>query len=75
MSDDSIILIDEWVLPRTGVTALAAGMDLTMMGAFASLERTEAQWMALLDSVGLKIVRFYAYNPPTYETVMDVRKK
>ena len=73
MGKDSILLLDEWVLPQTGVSSYAAAMDLTMMAAFASMERTEAQWQTLLDSVGLRLVKSYTYNPLRYETVMDVR--
>ncbi|KAL2043501.1 hypothetical protein N7G274_003808 [Stereocaulon virgatum] len=73
MGKESIILLDEWVLPKTGVSSYAASMDLTMMAAFASKERTEAQWRILLDSVGLRLVKSYTYNPLNYETVMDVR--
>jgi hypothetical protein len=73
MGPDSIMLLDEMVLPEQGVNSYAACMDLTMMSAFASMERTEAQWQALLDSVGLKLVKRYTYNPVSYESVMDVR--
>ena len=73
MGKDSIILLDEWVLPQKGVSPYAASMDLTMMAAFASMERTEAQWRTLIDSVGLTLVKSYTYNPLSYETVMDVR--
>lgn len=73
MAPDSVMLLDEMVLPEQGVNAYAACMDLTMMAAFASMERTEAQWRALLESVGLKLVKTYTYNPVSYEGVMDVR--
>ena len=48
-------------------------MDLAMMAAFASMERTEAQQRTLWDSVGLRLVKSYTFNPLSYETVMDVR--
>jgi hypothetical protein len=73
MSPDSVILLDELVLPETGVSAYAAGMDLTMMAAFAAMERSESQWRKLLEKVGLKLVKTYPYNPLSYEAVMDVR--
>jgi hypothetical protein len=73
MKPESVLLLDEWVLPETGVSNYAASMDLTFMAAFASLERTEAQWSTLLDSVGLRLVTSYPYNPEAYEAVMDVR--
>lgn len=73
MAPESVLLLDEWVLPETGVSHYAASMDLTFMAAFASLERTEAQWRVLLESVGLRLVKTYGYNPEAYEAVMDVR--
>ncbi|KAK3392886.1 S-adenosyl-L-methionine-dependent methyltransferase [Podospora didyma] len=41
---DSVLLADEMVLPEMGVNYDVASIDLTMLGACASLERTEAQW-------------------------------
>lgn len=73
MTRDSILLIDEMILPETGVYADTAILDLTMMGAFASAERTEAQWRALVEKAGLRLVQTYVYNQGDYESVMDVR--
>lgn len=73
MGPDSVILLDEFVLPEEGVSEYASCMDLTMMAAFASMERSEAQWSKILDDVGLKLVKTYRYNPVSYESVMDVR--
>lgn len=73
MAPDSIMLLDEMVLPETGVNSYAAAMDITMMSAMAGMERSEAQWKALLESVGLRLVKTYKYNPTSYEAVMDVR--
>lgn len=73
MTSDSVLLIDEMVLPEVGVTALAASIDFTMLSSLASTERTEAEWRQTLADVGLEIVHVYTYNQRTYETVMDVR--
>ncbi|KAK0630990.1 O-methyl transferase B [Bombardia bombarda] len=73
MVEDSVLLVDETVLPDTGVSFIAASIDLTMLGAFASMERTEAEWRALGESAGLELVRKYEYNPLEHETVMDFR--
>jgi hypothetical protein len=73
MAPESVLLLDEWVLPETGVSNYAASMDLTFMAAFASLERTEAQWRVLLGEVGLRLCKTYVYNPEACEGVMDVR--
>ncbi|KAK8139994.1 hypothetical protein PG984_000060 [Apiospora sp. TS-2023a] len=73
MSPDSVLLVDETVLPDTDVGFVAASIDLTMLGAFASMERTEAEWRALTESAGLELVRSYAYNALENETVMEMR--
>lgn len=73
MAPDSVLLLDEMVLPETGVNSYAAAMDLTMMSAFASMERSEAQWRKIVEDVGLKLVKTYPYNPVSYESVMDIR--
>ena len=70
MAKDSLILIDEMVLPNTGVHWQATQIDLTMMSALASMERTHEQWNALLDSVRLKITKTYVYTPSLHESVM-----
>ncbi|KAK3329995.1 S-adenosyl-L-methionine-dependent methyltransferase [Apodospora peruviana] len=73
MAADSVLLVDETVLPSTGVGFIAASIDLTMLGAFASMERTESDWRELVESVGLELVRSYTYNASDNETVMDIR--
>ncbi|RYP14776.1 hypothetical protein DL765_006132 [Monosporascus sp. GIB2] len=73
MAPDSVLLIDEMVLPENGVNEYAAAIDLCMMAAFASMERTEAQWRKILKDVGLELKITYSYNPVSYESVMDVR--
>ena len=75
MNKDSIFLLDEFVHPETGANAGATALDLTMLSTFAAMERTEAQWRALLESVGLELVQLYVYNPHSYETVMDIRMR
>lgn len=73
MAEDSILLVDETILPLSGVGFIAAAIDLTMLGAFASMERTEAEWRQLVESVGLKLVKAYPYNEADNEFVMDIR--
>ncbi|KAI0411469.1 S-adenosyl-L-methionine-dependent methyltransferase [Xylaria grammica] len=73
MATDSVILLDEMVLPEVGVSPYAAAMDLVTMSAFAGMERTESQWRGIIESVGLKLVKTYVYNAASYESVMDVR--
>ena len=72
MTHESILIIDEMVFPEAGVHYGAACIDMTMLGAFASMERTETQWRRTFEDVGLKLVRTYTYSPLTYESAMEV---
>ncbi|KAJ9614054.1 hypothetical protein H2200_002190 [Cladophialophora chaetospira] len=55
----SKLLINDWVLPDQGAPLYPCMLDINMMAAFSSMERTEAQWTSLLDSVGFRIVKFW----------------
>ena len=74
MGPDSLILVDDIVTPNKGVNWQVSQIDLTMMVAGASMERTEQQWQELYDSVGLKIVDRAVYTPGMYETVTALKK-
>ena len=62
MTKDSILLINENVLPDQGASLYQAQLDLSMMVCFSSLDRTEKQFKELLESEGLKLVQ--TYKPP-----------
>jgi hypothetical protein len=74
MNADSRLLINEFVLPNTGVTQLPASLDIMMMTMVSGLERTESQWRALLASVGLEVVRIWTVIPEA-EAVIETRLK
>jgi hypothetical protein len=59
MSPSSLLLVNEQVIPDSGMPFIPAHWDLTMMFGLAALERTRKQWVDLLGSVGLKIIAFY----------------
>lgn len=54
MADDSVVLVHDAILPETGVPHLDALMDIHMM-TLSACERTEKQWTALAESVGLEV--------------------
>ncbi|KAL4917423.1 S-adenosyl-L-methionine-dependent methyltransferase [Aspergillus aurantiobrunneus] len=62
LGSESRILIDEVVIPATGVPWQAAFMDLLMMDSLGGIERTRAEWEQLLDQAGLKIIESYQYD-------------
>ncbi|GAP82371.2 putative O-methyl transferase B [Rosellinia necatrix] len=73
MNSESVLLVDEMILPEEKVNHMAASIDMTVLSAFASMERTESQWKTLFEDVGLRLAQTYKYSPLTYESVMDVR--
>jgi hypothetical protein len=73
MTSDSILLVDEMILPETGVNANAASVDMTVLTALASVERTEAEWRETMKDAGLELAQTYTYSSQNYESVMAVR--
>lgn len=72
MAPDSVMLIDELIPPEMGGHVDVLSMDLTMMTAFAGMERTAEQWRHILAEAGLKLVNTYVYNAVSHETVLEV---
>ncbi|KAI9708795.1 MAG: hypothetical protein M1820_003750 [Bogoriella megaspora] len=70
MGQESRILIDEMVVPAVGAHWQATQLDLTMMAALGSKERTKEQWYALLEAAGLKIERILPYTEPFKDSVI-----
>jgi demethylsterigmatocystin 6-O-methyltransferase len=72
LADDSLILIDDMVLPNKGAHWHTTQIDLLMMATLASRERTEEHWHKLLGSVGLKISNVYTYTDPLRDSIIEV---
>ncbi|KAI1370106.1 S-adenosyl-L-methionine-dependent methyltransferase [Hypoxylon crocopeplum] len=70
MSSDSVLIIDEMVIPNRGASSRSTLQDMTMMTSLASTERTERQWDALLDRAGMRILQKTAYNIATGESII-----
>jgi hypothetical protein len=58
MADDSVVLINDLVLPERGVGHLESKMDWHMMQLGAQ-ERTEKQWKELAESAGLEVKQIW----------------
>ena len=59
MTGDSVVLVNENFLPETGASLYNAEIDLSMMAVFGSMERTERQWVELIESAGLEVVKVW----------------
>jgi O-methyltransferase domain len=64
----SRLLISEAVLPLQGADPEAGWLDLTMMSA-GGMERTEKQWIELLDASGFKLGKLWQVPGSIYAVV------
>ena len=74
MAPDSVLLIDEMVVPDVKAHWQATQLDLLMMSALASCERTKAQWEALIPETGLKINKIYKYTDSLEDSIIECVK-
>lgn len=70
MGPDSLVLIDDMVLPNKGTNFQAMQLDLNMMAGLSAMERNEKQWAKLIDSAGFKIVQTYLYTESLKDCVL-----
>lgn len=59
MVPESLLLINETLLPESNIALSSAQADLTMMVSFASLERTQAHFERLLNEAGFDLVKVW----------------
>lgn len=69
MTKDSILLLEENVLPDVNVPFYAAQVDLSMMVLLSGLERTQKQWLDLLDSAGFTLVKAWTSKNPVVRSL------
>lgn len=69
-ADDSMILIDDMVLPDQGASWKQAQKDIQMMAAVAAMERSVTQWKDLLARAGLKIDQVCTYDKEMGDSVI-----
>lgn len=60
MTEDSVLLVNEHTSPDSlEVPIIPATLDIQMMEIFASLERTEYQWVSLLEQAQFKVIKVW----------------
>ncbi|KIW79623.1 hypothetical protein Z517_06236 [Fonsecaea pedrosoi CBS 271.37] len=74
MASDSLILIDEIVLPDANVPWQAAMQDVSMNILFAGKERTNTEWTNLIASSGLQKRDILTYNHSACSSVIVLGK-
>ena len=71
MGPDSLLLIDEMVVPEVGAHWQATQLDMLMMAALGSHERSETQWKELLLEAGLKIINVVQYTASLHDCIIE----
>lgn len=74
MDKDSKLLLEELVLPDTGVDMKCSHLDILMMLYHSGMERSLSQWRALMDSCGLQIVKVWD-RPDTDPSILECKLK
>ena len=70
MSSESVILVDDMVIPDRGADWRATQLDMTMMSGLAGVERTEKQWHILVAKAGLRVKRICTYTPELRDSII-----
>lgn len=71
LGPDSLILIDDIVLPNSGAHLHATQLDMTMMSCLAAMERTTDQWYALIEKAGLRINKIFSYTTSLRDSIIE----
>jgi demethylsterigmatocystin 6-O-methyltransferase len=72
MTRDSVILIDEMVIPKTGASWRATQLDITMITCLAAQERTVKQFEDLFASAGLRLLKVLKYTDELGDSILVV---
>ncbi len=70
MGTESMILIDEMIVPSYGAHWRATQLDMTVMSTLAALERRKTQWHDLFLAAGLRIVDIYTYTEELQDSII-----
>lgn len=74
MDQDSLLLIDEIVLPDRGAHRYETQLDLTMLAMLNAEARTETHWKQLLAEVGMEVKDIVFYEEETREGIIIAKK-
>lgn len=72
MGSNSVILIDDMIVPNKGAHLHTTDRDIEMMVNFAAVERTQSQWESLFSSAGLRVLKSATYNEESGESIQIV---
>ncbi|TLD23976.1 hypothetical protein PspLS_06418 [Pyricularia sp. CBS 133598] len=75
MDKDSVMLLDEVVLPEMNPPWRGTQLDMEMLTHLAGAERTENDWRGLLDAAGLKVDKIVPYFSARGDSIIQARLK
>ncbi|KAI1869727.1 uncharacterized protein JN550_005708 [Neoarthrinium moseri] len=75
MKEDSVLFIDEMVLPEKGAPWRATQLDMAMMTCLAAKERTAIEWEALLNKGDFKVQRICKYTDECEDCIIVATPK
>ena len=70
MGPESLVVLDEVVLPDTRLPWQVAIMDIAMMASLGGIERSKGEWANLLARAGLKMVGVHRYDEVKFHSVI-----
>ena len=73
MDSQSSLLIDDWVLPDVNAPVAGGTYDIMMLMLLSGMERSEKQWRALLESLGMAVRNIWR-KEGVGEAVIEARK-
>ena len=74
MTNDSVLLVQELVMPATGVDFATSTLDIYQLLYFCGMERTADQWRDLLHDCGLEVVKIWGHAY-TMLKILECKKK
>jgi demethylsterigmatocystin 6-O-methyltransferase len=70
MGSESLILIDEVVLPESKLPWQVSGMVVSMMACLGGIERSLEDWESLLGRAGLKMAHVFRYDEVKFHSIV-----
>ncbi|KAH9842081.1 sterigmatocystin 8-O-methyltransferase [Teratosphaeria destructans] len=75
MAADSILIIDETVVPDTDMAVQVAAIDMVMMALPAAQERSQGMWRELVEGrVGMRVREIRTYDEQTRDSLILVAR-
>lgn len=74
MEKDSLVLIDELVLPDRGAHRYETQLDLAMLAMLNAEARTQTHWKQLLSETGFEVKDIVFYEEEAREAIIIAKK-